>query len=79
MYALNTKHAVDVIISEKAANNRPASIAPIALVAGNVTASKITENRIVPRIPAMSVPITERALHGVSKRLNTDVINAIAR
>ena len=48
------KQAVDVIIREKEKNSAPTIIAPMTLVAANVTARRITENSIVPRIPTNS-------------------------
>ena len=45
------RHAVFVIRSEKKKKRAPTTIAPITLVAANVTVSRITENRIVPKIP----------------------------
>lgn len=55
-----TRHAVSVTTSEKNVNKRPVIIAPITLVAANVTPSKTTATKIAPSIAIKS---TGRILH----------------
>lgn len=54
-----TMQATEVITRVKNPSNIPAKIAPITLVAANVIAKRISENKIVPNIPIISV---ERAV-----------------
>ena len=55
-------HATEVIIRAKKPSNKPAKIAPITLVAAKLTAKRISESKIVPKIPIISV-VNDEHIH----------------
>ena len=66
-----------VIMSEKKKKRAPTTIAPITLVAGNAIASRITANRIVPRIPIRTAESgMQQPLHSAIPR-ESDAANSV--
>ena len=75
-----TKHAVVVKSKEKKNNNAPVMMAPTMLVAAKVIASKITDARMVPKIPANIMGKLKQKHSLVPIALeNTDAKSRIAR
>ena len=72
--------AIVVIIREKKKISSPVMTAPTMLVAGNVTARRITDVSIVPSIPVRRNPLFSQIhLLAVSQAARTVAKNVIAR
>ena len=75
-----TRQTVEVIISEKNNSSAPVIIAPMMLVATNSIASRMTDVRIVPKIPTSKVESGVHVQAYSSGRLRRfGKISAIAR